>query len=268
MDQYIVPALLSLLAGLSTGLGGLIVYVSLQDKRAVLSLGLGFSAGVMLYISFVELLASAEESLTSYYVAAGSWITLAGFFGGMGLIALIDRLVPEAENPHDAIILPDADSRTTEPDLGEHRLMRMGILTGVAIAIHNFPEGMATFVAALAEPTRGVSVAIAIAIHNIPEGIAVALPIYYATHNRRKALWLSLLSGATEPVGAFLGYALLRLILPEHAMGVIEAAVAGIMVFISLDQLIPNAHAYNKGHLPMWGMVGGMAVMALTLVVL
>lgn len=265
---FVFPGLLSLLAGLCTGLGGLVVYASFRDKRAVLSLGLGFSAGVMLYVSFVELLASAQATLVSHYASAGKWMTLAGFFGGMAAIGVIDRVVPDAENPHEAIVLREDGTPETANDLGEHRLMRMGLLTALAITIHNFPEGMATFVSAMEDRARGVSVAIAVAIHNIPEGIAVALPIFYATKNRKKAAGFAFLSGATEPIGAVIGYALMSAVLPDHARGVIEAAVAGIMVFISLDQLIPNAHAYSKGHLPMYGLVGGMAVMALTLTVL
>lgn len=256
---------LTLLAGLSTGLGGLIVFVSRRGNQAILSLGLGFSAGVMVYISFVELLTGAEESLVSHYGDIGRWVTAGGFFAGMAVIALIDKLVPGPENPHDAILLDDGKGPPPPGSLGNQRLMRLGVMTAVAIGIHNFPEGLATFVTAMSEPARGVSVAIAIAIHNIPEGIAVAVPIHYATGSRRKALTHAFLSGASEPVGALVGYGLAVTLLPEHAMGAIEAAVAGIMVFISLDQLIPNAHAYSKGHLPMYGLLAGMAVMATTL---
>lgn len=260
--------LLTLLAGLSTGIGGLIVFFSHRDNRAILSLGLGFSAGVMVYISFVELFASAQESLVSHYGdSTGRWIAVGGFFAGMAAIALIDKLVPDPENPHEAVEIDDPVGPPQRQSVGQQRLLRLGVLTAIVIAIHNFPEGLATLVAAMSEPTRGVSVAIAIAIHNIPEGIAVAVPLYYATGSRRKALTHSFLSGVTEPVGALVGYALVVAVLPTHAMGVIEAAVAGVMVFISLDQLIPNAHTYAKGHLPMYGLLAGMAVMAITLLI-
>jgi ZIP family zinc transporter len=257
--------LLTLLAGLSTGIGGAIVYFAKTTNRSVLSLGLGFSAGVMIYISFVEMLASARTSLAVHYGPnTGSWIAVAGFFAGMMLIALIDRLVPDHENPHEAKGLGETIVQGND----ERKLLRLGLLTGLVIGIHNFPEGLATFVAAISAPTRGISVAIAIAIHNIPEGIAVAVPIYFATKSRRKAVGYAFLSGLSEPIGAVAGYAVATLFLPEHAMGVVHAIVAGIMVFISLDQLIPNAHAYCKGHLPMYGLVSGMAIMALTLLLL
>lgn len=257
---------LTLLAGLSTGIGGLIVLFSKRTNRSVLSVGLGFSAGVMVYISFVELFSNAEETLVSHYGdSAGRWIAVGGFFGGMAAIALIDKLVPDRENPHEAIPLQDGEGPPPRESLGDQRLLRLGMMTALAIGIHNFPEGLATLVASMNDPARGVSVAIAIAIHNIPEGIAVAVPIFYATGSRRKAVTHAFLSGASEPVGAVVGYGLAVAVLPSHAMGVIEAAVAGIMVFISLDQLIPNAHTYGKGHLPMYGLLGGMAVMAFTL---
>jgi len=266
--NFAFALVLTLLAGLSTGLGGLVVFVSRRSNQSVLSLGLGFSAGVMVYISFVELLAGAEASLVSHYGdGPGRWIAVGGFFVGMALIATIDKLVPGPENPHDAIMLDDGKGPPPRGSLGDQRLLRLGLLTALAIGIHNFPEGMATFVASMSDPARGVSVAIAIAIHNIPEGIAVAVPIYYATGSKRKALTHSFLSGASEPLGAVVGYALVYFVLPEHAMGVIEAGVAGVMVFISLDQLIPNAHAYGKGHLPMYGLLAGMAVMAVTLLI-
>jgi ZIP family zinc transporter len=182
----------------------------------------------------------------------------------MALIATIDKLVPEPENPHDAFLQQDAKGPPCKSG-EDSRLLRLGMMTALTIGIHNFPEGMATFVAAMSDPARGASVALAIAIHNIPEGIVVAIPVYYATGNKRKALFHSFLSGASEPIGAVVGYALAYFLLPKHAMGMIEAAVAGVMVFISLDQLIPNAHAYGKSHLPMYGLLGGMAVMAVTL---
>ena len=260
--------LLTLLAGLSTGIGGLIVFFSTRANRSLLSLGLGFSAGVMVYISFVELFPAAEQSLSTHYGAqTGRWITVAGFFAGMAAIALIDKLVPDPENPHEAVPLEEGLGPPARRSLGHQRLLRLGVLTAMAIAIHNFPEGLATLVAAMDDPARGISVAIAIAIHNIPEGIAVAVPIFYATGSRRKALTHAFLSGAAEPAGAIVGYLLVAALLPEHAMGTIEAAVAGIMVFISLDQLIPNAHTYAKGHLPMYGLLGGMAIMAITLLI-
>jgi ZIP family zinc transporter len=146
--------------------------------------------------------------------------------------------------------------------------MRMGVLAALAIAIHNFPEGIATFAAALNDPALGVSIAIAIAIHNIPEGIAVSVPIYYATGNRKKAFWLSFASGLSEPLGAVIEYLVLRAVLTDSVLGVLLGGVAGIMVFISLDELFPAAREYGRGHLAIYGTVGGMGLMALSLLLL
>ena len=181
----------------------------------------------------------------------------------MLFIGFIDRLIPSFENPHDA----KADN-ALDAIPQDAKLLRMSVLTAVAVGIHNFPEGLATFVSAVANPRHGAAVAVAIALHNIPEGIAISVPLYYATGSRKKAFTWSFLSGLAEPVGAAFGYAVLRVLISEASMGAVNAAVAGIMVFISLDQLIPNAHEYGKGHLPIYGLVSGMAVMAATLLAL
>ena len=143
--------------------------------------------------------------------------------------------------------------------------MRMGVFTALAIAIHNFPEGLATFAAGLAEPEIAIPIAIAIAIHNIPEGIAVSIPIYYATKNKRKAFILSFLSGLAEPVGAVIGYFILYSFFSKTLFGILFGSVAGIMVFISLDELLPTAEKYGEHHLAIYGLIGGMAVMAISL---
>ena len=141
----------------------------------------------------------------------------------------------------------------------------MGLFSALAIAIHNFPEGLATFTAALTDPALGISIAVAIAIHNIPEGVAVSVPIYYATKSRSKAFWISLLSGLAEPVGAIIGFVILRPFLNETILGVIFGAVAGIMVYISLDELLPTASQYGKHHIAIGGLIAGMAIMAVSL---
>ena len=141
----------------------------------------------------------------------------------------------------------------------------MGLVTALAIGIHNFPEGLATFAGALADPAIGIAIAVAIAVHNIPEGISVSVPIYFATGSRKKAFWLSFLSGVSEPTGALIGYTILRSIFSETVFGVLFATVAGIMVFISLDELFPAAREYGEGHLAIYGLICGMAVMALSL---
>ncbi len=150
-------------------------------------------------------------------------------------------------------------------DRNQKKLMRMGLLSALAIGIHNFPEGIATFAAALQDPTLGLTIAVAIAIHNIPEGIAVAVPVFYATGSRKKAFAYSFLSGVAEPIGAVLGYLVLIRFFGDVLFGVLFAAVAGIMVFISLDELLPSAQEYGEHHLSIYGLIAGMVLMAVSL---
>ena len=257
--------LLSLFAGLCTGIGSAIAFYVKRTNKKLLSFALGLSAGVMIYVSFVEMFAECQDKLTlSYGEKIGSTLTVVCFFGGMLLIALIDKLVPSFENPHEVRSVEQMQEKPTK----ESRLMRMGLFTAIAIAIHNFPEGIATFMAAMEDPNLGVAIAVAIAIHNIPEGIAVSVPIYYATGSRRKAFFYSALSGVAEPLGALLAYAILMPFLSPTLMGCIFAIVAGIMVFISLDELLPAAREYGEHHISIYGLVSGMAIMALSLVLL
>ncbi len=185
-----------------------------------------------------------------------------GFFAGIALIALIDRFIPSAENPHEIHTVEEMDGQSEDH---KKNLMRMGLFTAMAIAIHNFPEGLATFTAALSDPGLGIPIAVAIAIHNIPEGIAVAVPVFYATGDRWRAFKLSFLSGLSEPLGALVGYILLYRFFNDAVFGFLFAAVAGIMVYISLDELLPSAREYGEHHLSIYGLVAGMAVMALSL---
>ena len=227
-----------------------------------LAASLGFSAGVMLYVSLVEIFVKAKDSLIiAHGVKAGNLYTVIAFFSCISLIALIDILIPSFENPHE---IKNIEEKNLNP-ADNKKLLRMGMFSALAIAIHNFPEGLATFMGALTDPTLGISIAVAIAIHNIPEGIAVAVPIYYATRNRKKAFWLSFLSGLAEPVGALLGFFILRNVFNDSMFGVIFAGVAGIMVYISLDELLPTAEEYGEHHIAIGGLVGGMAVMAISL---
>lgn len=258
---------LTLFAGLSTGIGSALAFFSKKTNETFLSFSLGFSAGVMIYVSMIEIFVKARDSLESYYESAskGYLITTLAFFGGIALIALIDKLVPEAENPHE---LHDASELNDEEiaDSKNKALLRMGLFSALAIAIHNFPEGLATFMAAIQNPTLGISIAVAIAIHNIPEGISVSVPVFYATGDKKKAFMYSFLSGLAEPVGALIGYFLLRSFLSDALFGLVFAGVAGIMVYISLDELLPTAEKYGKHHIAIGGLILGMAVMAVSLV--
>ena len=256
--------LLTLVAGLSTGIGSAIAYFIKKPKIVYLSFALGLSAGVMIYISFMEMLPVAITDLGEQYGQFwGEVWAIVAFFVGIGVIALIDLLVPEHENPHE---FAGIDEPTAHPDSA--KLMRTGLMTALAIGIHNFPEGLATFAATLGDVKLGVFIAIAIAIHNIPEGIAVSIPIFFATKNKNKAFFYSFLSGLSEPVGAIIGYLILMPFLTPVLLAAVLAFIAGIMIYISLDELLPMAHLYGHGHLVIGGIVTGMLIMAISLLML
>jgi ZIP family zinc transporter len=279
MDGNILVAFgLTAFAGLATGLGALVVFFTRKPKLTLLSFGLGFSSGVMVYISLVELLPIASANIVEDLGEGYSWLAVACFFGGVGLSALIDKLVPDPQNPHEAVSLGDvrrasAGEGPAEEEVDDRKkrsLMRLGLLSALAIGIHNFPEGMATFASSLSDPSLGATIAVAVAIHNIPEGIAVAVPIYFATRSRGKAFFHSFLSGLAEPIGALLVYVALLPVIEAHPV-IVEcmlAAVGGVMVFISFDELLPTAREYGKGHTAIIGVVLGMAVMAISLLLL
>jgi ZIP family zinc transporter len=219
----------------------------------------------MIYVSMIEIFVKANASLSLVFgTSKGYLITTISFFAGIAVIAFIDKLVPSFENPHEIRDVHDMDKKADI--IKKNKFMRMGIFSALAIGIHNFPEGLATFIATLEDPTLGVSIAVAIAIHNIPEGIAVSVPIYYATGSKRKAFGLSFLSGLAEPIGALIGFFILLPFLNDTVFGVIFAAVAGIMVYISLDELLPTAEKYGEHHLAIYGLIIGMLVMATSLV--
>lgn len=255
MNQNVALALtLTVLAGLATGIGSVMALFTKQTNTKFLSASLGFSAGVMLYVAMIEIFAKAKSYLCEAAgEIGGSWICAGAFFGGIILIGLIDYLVPNAEND----IGSGADR-----GMG---LKRMGFMTALAIGIHNFPEGLATFTSALRDPHLGIAIAVAIAIHNIPEGIAVSAPIFFATGKRKKAFGISFLSGITEPVGALIGYLILMPFFNDIIFGVLFASVAGIMVFIAVEELLPMAREYEKSKITIIGVVAGMMVMSLSL---
>lgn len=297
MNDVLIAFALTLFAGMATAIGSAIAFTAKKTNYRFLSISTGFSAGVMLYVSFVEILAKGLDALTAAYGEYwGNWINVGSFFSGMLLIGFIDNVIPSAENPHeihgetetaplrdplaplplfDGVPAAGAHSAAGIHDHGHHhKLLRMGLFTALAITIHNFPEGLATFLAALQDPQLGLAIAIAIALHNIPEGISVSVPIFYATGDRRKAFFYSCLSGLAEFVGAGVAYVAMKLflgdsgVIPSQIMGVLFAGVAGIMVYISLDELLPTSRAYGKGHDSLFGLVGGMAVMALSLLLM
>jgi len=300
MNDVWIALGLTLLAGMATGIGSIIAFTAKRTNFRFLSVATGFSAGVMLYVSFVEIFPESATLLGARYGEMwGNWLTAASFFGGMILMAVIDNVIPSADNPHEThteeetaplhdpkAALPEFQTAAyRDPDqrlrgAHDHKkaragLMRTGVFTALAITIHNFPEGIATFLAAMQEPTLGVAIAVAIALHNIPEGISVSVPIFYATGNRRKAFLYSLASGLSEPLGALIAWGAIVLIagggiwsVPGHVTGVLFGGVAGVMVYISLDELLPTSRAYSKGHDSILGLMAGVMVMALSLLLL
>ncbi len=275
---------ITLFAGMATGVGGLIAFFARRTKTTFLAFSLGFSAGVMIFISFTEILTEAGEIMRMNYDAGpAAWLTFISFIIGIGLSAAIDKILPSQGNPHELKRVEQMHPETRDPDKPEcqgrrrrmgwagardQKLMRIGVFTAIAIGIHNFPEGIATFMSAMSDVTVGVSIAIAVAIHNIPEGIAVSVPVYYATGSRKKALKWSVLSGFSEPVGAVAGYFILSMFDSDISLGYVFAMVAGIMVYISFDELLPAAHKYGKHHVAIYGLVSGMIVIGLSLILL
>ena len=274
MNGILTALLLTLIAGAATGIGGGLVLFKKKLSSNTLAASLGLSAGVMIFISLAELLPEAQAEIVAIgSVKYGEALTLLAFFGGMGIIMLIDFLVPEYENPHEVSELSLEDGSQSSQSNKEKVLHKLGILSALAIAIHNFPEGIATFIGALNDPQMGASITFAISIHNIPEGIAVAIPIYYATKSKGKALLYATLSGFSELLGALLCMAVTAVFGVDLSAGgaafpLILAAVSGIMIYISLDELLPTAEKYGKHHIAIAGVISGMAIMGISLLII
>ncbi len=263
LDKVLMAFGLTLLAGMATGVGALMAFLTRRTNTRFLSWALGLSAGVMVYVSFMEMIPESLEGIKSVYDGRfGELLVVLSFFGGMGLIALIDKLIPEDENPHEARMVEQLRDRKSTQGM-----QRTGVMVAMAIAIHNFPEGMATFVASMEGLDVALPIVVAIAIHNIPEGIAMSVPIYHATGDRRKALRLSFLSGLAEPFGALVGMLVLIPFWTPLLSSLILPAVAGIMVYISFDELLPGSERYGHHHIAMIGVILGMVVMAGSLLI-
>ena len=277
MSGLISALILTLIAGSATGIGGALVLFKKKISSNFLAGALGLSAGVMIFISLAELFPEAQAMISDIGLPHGEAFVLIAFFVGMGIITLIDFAIPEYENPHEASGLSLSDKTAAvgvlEHTGGEKALHRLGLLSALAIAVHNFPEGIATFIGALNDPEMGAGITFAISIHNIPEGIAVAIPIYYATKSKGKALLYATLSGLSEVVGAALCLAItaifgIELTGGSPAFPLVLSAVAGIMIYISLDELLPTAEKYGKHHIAIAGVVGGMALMGISLLII
>jgi len=268
-EVFFPALLLTVLAGLSTGIGAILAFFSKTNNYKFLSIGMGFSAGVMIYISFMEILIKSEDAFTPLYgEIIGESLALVTFFCGIALAAIIDRFIPDDVNPHE--LKSQNELRELKADTSikasTNALRRTGVFTAIAIGIHNFPEGFATFISALDGLALGIPIALAIAIHNIPEGMAVSLPIYHATGDKKKAFYYAFGSGLAEPIGALVGFFILLPLMGELTLGITFGMVAGIMIYISFDELLPAARIYGNAHTTILGIVMGMAVMAFSLI--
>ena len=264
-EHWQAPLLMTFFAGFATVIGGFITFLVHKNNLKVLSLGLGFSAGVMIFVSFTEILSTAENMLKVNYPVKYHWILFWGFIAGVIVSKLIDEFVP------DHVEEEDFEDECSPQDIHckrKHKIKRAGLLTAIAIAIHNFPEGLGTFLVASQDLTIGITVAFAIALHNIPEGIAVALPIYHATGKKRMAIWYSFWTGITEPIGAIIGLGLIHWFMPEAFVGVLLVMVVGIMIYISFDTLLPLSHEYGDWHYAIAGIMSGIIVIWASLLLL
>lgn len=209
MMNGIIAFGLSAAAGASTGLGGLAAVLGGEKNRRLMAFGMGFSAGVMLC-------AALRELLTGAIAALGGIPAALGFLGGMALYMLTSYALPEGETRH-------------------------GLTAAVLMAVHNFPEGMATFVTALNDPAAALPVILAVALHNIPEGMAVAAPVLRSTGRKARAFRYSFLSGLTEPLGALCCWLVLAPCLDSPVLAFLNAVVAGCMAALSSHTLLPDA---------------------------
>lgn len=262
IPQNFVPAMLiTLFAGLATTIGGAIAFVVKKNSLKALSVGMGFSAGVMIFLSLTEMVPEANILLTKHFPNNHEWITFVGFIAGLLMAIVIDYFMPDHIDEED-MLHPDTPSRR------DYKIKRAGLFTAAAICVHNFPEGMATFFTTTQNITLGISVGLAIAIHNIPEGIAVALPMYHVTGKKRYAMLYAALSGITEPIGALVGMLVFGLFLPQILVGALMSAVAGIMIYISFDTLLPLAKEYGDWHQSLVGILSGIIVMWVSLILI
>lgn len=257
LDNVLIAFGITIAAGLATVLGSALVFFQKTPSPRVLSFGLSFAAGAMVFVSLTEIFNKSIDSFAEVSEKGFIWATAAFLTGLVGVI-LLDKLIP---NPHEALDV-------TSPEFNNQKrnyLKRIGLMSALAITAHNLPEGLATFFATLESPTLGLPLALAIAVHNIPEGISIAAPIYFATQNKKLTVLACLISGLAEPLGAAIGFFVLKSFLSPETFGWVFGIIAGIMVFLALDELLPAAKRYADGHETVYGLAGGMAVMAASL---
>ena len=272
LDDFLFAFLLSLFAGLSTTIGSVIAFIVKKPNPKFISFVMGFSAGVMIFISFVELLLNSIVSI-------GYQLGVLFFFLGMGIMFLIDVLVSHKYEFEDSIEVLVNDNGSYKPHLlhgHRHRhqsgrkktkikIEKTSLFIVLGVFIHNFPEGMATFIGTLTDIKLGLLLALAVALHNIPEGIAVSIPLYINNGSRRNAFKWSFISGMSEPVGAIVTWVILFPFITPTLLSAMLGVVGGIMVYISLDELLPASRKFGKEHHSILGIITGMAIMAFSL---
>jgi len=252
-NQALIALLMSTLAGMSTLLGLLIIFITKGKSEKTLAASLGFAAGVMISVSFSDLLPQAQNLLIAYGGnSLGVVLTVSFLIVGILVAVSLDRFTPHEE------------FNVKTHDKPHPNLFKVGFVSMLAITLHNFPEGIATFMAGLNDQSLGISIAVAITLHNVPEGISVALPIYYATDSVRRAFKYTFLSGMAEPFGALLAFLILRPFINDLVLGAIFALVAGIMIYISLEELIPSSRQYGYNNLALFSTFAGICLMPLS----
>ena len=275
--SYLMALLLSTFAGLSTVIGGFVTFFIKENSLKFLSFGLGLSAGVMLFISLVDLYPNACEMLKNQMGENFVWLAIIFFALGILMAVLIDFFIPDHIQGQMFTKQIGANEKKIDSADGEKdenaiisigKIKKAGILTAIVVAIHNLPEGLATFFLTTQDVMLGLGIVFAIAIHNIPEGMAISIPVYQATHSKRKAFWYSFLSGMAEPVGGVIGFIVIKTLFPNLCIGVLFALVAGIMTYISIDTLLPLSKDYDTGHYSIRGVVFGLIIMGITLILL
>ncbi len=275
--SYLTALLLSTLAGLSTVIGGFVTFFIKENSLKFLSFGLGLSAGVMLFISLVDLYPKSIEMLKTQMGENFVWLAIIFFALGILLAVLIDYFIPDhiqgqmftkqiGANEKNIDSTDCAEDENAIISIGKIR--KAGILTAIVVAVHNLPEGLATFFITAQDVMLGLGIIFAIAIHNIPEGMAISIPVYQATHSKRKAFWYSFLSGMAEPVGGVVGFVVIKSLFPNLCIGTLFALVSGIMTYISIDTLLPLSKDYDTGHYSISGVVLGLIIMGVTLIIL
>ena len=271
---YLIALLLSTIAGLSTVIGGLVTFFIKKNSLKFLSFGLGLSAGVMLFVSLVDIYPEATEMIKNQLGESFIWLTTLFFGLGILIAILIDYFIPDHIQTQMFTKQIGANEQCVDStDCVENedaiisigKIKRAGLITAIVVALHNLPEGLATFFLASQDIMLGISIVVAIAIHNIPEGMEISIPVYQATHSKRKAFLYSFLSGMAEPIGGIFGFVLIKTLFPNLCIGVLFALVAGIMTYISL---LPLSKDYDTGHYSISGVVLGLLLMSILLIFL